>query len=462
MANPAREKGELALDPGLIRQLPYSVEAEQAVLGALIMDPERFGEVSAIVRTDDFFVDKHQEIFSALFDLNNLNDSVDPVTLLNELEKRGVYTQEAGSAYIRQLAENTPSISNVMDYARIVRDKSLLRRLIVAAEKIRDSALEQSEPVQTVLDSAEQMIFDLSQGFINKDFSHIKELIKEYYAVLNTLTNDKDATRGIPTNYSGLDRFLVGMAPGDLIIVGGRPGMGKTSFAVNIAVNVAKYQKKAVAIFSLEMTKLQLVERMLSSEGRVDGRKLHTGEVEEEDFNAIAKAAVGLSNTDIYLDEAGGITVMQMRSKLRRLENLGLVVIDYLQLMHSDNPRLRDNRVNEIGDITRNLKLMAKDLGVPVILCTQLSRSPEKRTGGNESKKPQLSDLRDSGTIEQDADIVLMLYREGYYNEDDPEARSRADCLVAKNRHGETGTVHLAWEGQYTRFTDIEKRYEEA
>ncbi|MBQ9543838.1 MAG: replicative DNA helicase [Clostridia bacterium] len=461
MANPASDKGELALDPGLIRQLPYSVEAEQAVLGALIMDPERFGEVSAVVKAEDFFIDKHQEIFAALFDLNNLNDSVDPVTLLNELEKKNVYTREAGNAYIRQLAENTPSISNVMDYARIVRDKSLLRSLVVVSEKIRDSALDQSKPVQEVIDSAEQMIFDLSRGFITQDFSHIKELIKEYYAVLNKLTTDKDATRGIPTNYSGLDRILVGMAPGDLIIIGGRPGMGKTSLAINIAVNVAKYSKKAVAVFSLEMSKLQLVERMLSSEGRVDGRKLHTGDVEEEDFNAIARAAVGLSNTDIYLDEAGGITVMQMRSKLRRLENLGLVVIDYLQLMHSDNSRLRENRVNEIGDITRNLKLMAKDLGVPIILCTQLSRSPEKRTGGNESKKPQLSDLRDSGNIEQDADVVLMLYREGYYNEDDPEAKNRADCLVAKNRHGETGTVHLAWECQYTRFTDVEKRYEE-
>lgn len=460
----ARPSSDSAYDPLAVKQLPYSMEAEQAVLGAVIMDSEKMGEVSALLKSEDFFVEKHALIFDAAYELFSDNSVIDPVTLLDELERREVYTKEAGNAYIRQLAENTPSISNVMDYARIVHDKALMRKLIRAAEQISENAYTQtvgSEPsdAQGVLDSAEQMIYSLARGSMDQDFVHIKDLIREYYGVLKVLTTDKDATRGIPTNYAGLDRCLVGMAPGDLIIIGGRPGMGKTSFAMNIATNVAKNQKKSVAVFSLEMTNLQIVERMLSSEARIDSRKLHTGEIEEEDFASLAKAATGLSNTDIYANESGGINVSQMRTKLRRLENLGLVVIDYLQLMHSD--KRIDNRVLEIGDITRNLKLMAKDLGVPIILCTQLSRSPEKRTGGDDSKKPQLSDLRDSGTIEQDADIVLMLYREGYYKDEDPEAKNRAECLVAKNRHGETGTIHLAWEGQYTRFTDIEKRYEE-
>ncbi len=444
-------------DSLLIKQLPYSMEAEQAVLGAIILDSERINELSGQLRSEDFFVDKHQKIYDAAYELFIANAHIDPVTLLDVLVKRDVYTQEAGNAYIRQLAENTPSISNVLDYARIVQEKSLLRRLILASEEISESAYTQAEDTQFILDNAQQKIFSLSQGAAAQDFSHIKDIIQDYYGVLHTLSKDKNATRGTPTNYSALDNYLVGMAPSDLIIIGGRPGMGKTSFTMNIATNVAKYSKKTVAVFSLEMSKLQIVERMLSSEARIDGYKLHTGELEDEDFTSLATAATALSQTNMYIDDSSGITVSGMRSKLRRLDGLGLVVIDYLQLMHSD--KRIDNRVLEIGDITRSLKIMAKDLGVPVIVCTQLSRSPEKRTG-TESKKPQLSDLRDSGSIVQDADVVLMLYRDGYYNED-PEAQTRAECLVAKNRHGSTGTVTLGWEGQYTRFVDIEKRYEE-
>lgn len=444
-------------DSLLIKQLPYSMEAEQAVLGAIILDSERINELSGQLRSEDFFVEKHQKIFDAAYELFISNSHIDPVTLLDVLVKRDVYTQEAGNAYIRQLAENTPSISNVLDYARIVREKSLLRRLILASEEISESAYTQAEDTQFILDNAQQKIFSLSQGAAAQDFSHIKDIIQDYYGVLHTLSKDKNATRGIPTNYSALDNLLVGMAPSDLIIIGGRPGMGKTSFTMNIATNVAKYSKKTVAVFSLEMSKLQIVERMLSGEARIDSYKLHTGELEDEDFTSLATAATALSQTNMYIDDSSGITVSGMRSKLRRLDSLGLVVIDYLQLMHSD--KRIDNRVLEIGDITRSLKIMAKDLSVPVIVCTQLSRSPEKRTG-SESKKPQLSDLRDSGSIEQDADVVLMLYRDGYYNED-PEAQTRAECLVAKNRHGSTGTVTLGWEGQYTRFVDIEKRYEE-
>ncbi|MBE6592185.1 MAG: replicative DNA helicase [Ruminococcaceae bacterium] len=445
-------------DSLVVRQLPYSLEAEQAVLGAIILDSEKINELAGHITSEDFFVEKHAKIYDAAYELFIANSHIDPVTLLDMLVKKDVYSQEAGNAYIRQLAENTPSISNVLDYARIVHDKALLRRLIKVSEEISESAYSQAEDTQFILDSAEQKVFSLTQGFVTQDFSHIKDIIKDYYGVLQTITTDKNASRGIPTNYSSLDNILVGMAPSDLIIIGGRPGMGKTSFTMNIATNVAKYSKKAVAIFSLEMSKLQIVERMLSGEARIDSYKLHTGEIEEEDFNSLAQAAIALSQTDLYVDDSSGITVSGMRSKLRRIENLGLVAIDYLQLMHSD--KRIDNRVLEIGDITRSLKIMAKDLNVPVLVCTQLSRSPEKRTGGNESKKPQLSDLRDSGSIEQDADVVLMLYRDGYYNED-PEAQNRAECLVAKNRHGSTGTISLGWEGRFTRFVDIEKRYED-
>lgn len=451
-------KAPKAADPLLIKQLPYSLEAEQAVLGAIIMDSEKINELAGQLTGADFFVEKHEKIYDAAYELFVANAHIDPVTLLDVLVRRDVYTEEAGNAYIRQLAQNTPSISNVQDYARIVREKALLRRLILASDEISQSAYAQTEDTQFILDNAQQKIFSLSQGASAQDFTHVKDIVQDYYGVLHLLSQDKNATRGTPTHFRVLDSYLVGMAPSDLIIVGGRPGMGKTSFAMNIATNVAKFTKKAVAIFSLEMSKLQIVERMLSSEARIDSYKLHTGELEDEDYSSLATAATALTQTNLYVDDSSGITVSGMRSKLRRLDDLGLVVIDYLQLMHSD--KRIDNRVLEIGDITRNLKIMAKDLNVPVIVCTQLSRSPEKRTG-TESKKPQLSDLRDSGSIEQDADVVLMLYRDGYYSED-PEARNRAECLVAKNRHGSTGTVSLGWEGQYTRFVDIEKRYEDA
>ena len=451
-------KAPRAADPLLIKQLPYSLEAEQAVLGAIIMDSEKINELAGQLTGSDFFVEKHEKIYDAAYELFVANAHIDPVTLLDVLVRREVYTEEAGNAYIRQLAQNTPSISNVQDYARIVREKSLLRRLILASDEISESAYAQTEDTQFILDNAQQKIFSLSQGAAAQDFTHVKDIVQDYYGVLHLLSQDKNATRGTPTHFRVLDSYLVGMAPSDLIIIGGRPGMGKTSFAMNIATNVAKFTKKAVAIFSLEMSKLQIVERMLSSEARIDSYKLHTGELEDEDYSSLATAATALTQTNLYVDDSSGITVSGMRSKLRRLDDLGLVVVDYLQLMHSD--KRIDNRVLEIGDITRNLKIMAKDLNVPVIVCTQLSRSPEKRTG-SESKKPQLSDLRDSGSIEQDADVVLMLYRDGYYNED-PEARTRAECLVAKNRHGSTGTVSLGWEGQYTRFVDIEKRYEDA
>jgi len=408
-------------------------------------------EIASGISAEDFYIDKHSAIFGAMQGLFLESRTIDPVTLIERLVKDGTYNEAGASAYIYQLAETVPAVSNIKDYAKIVRDKALLRRLIQSCEEIMESAYDQSEETQRILDSAEARIFALTQGSISQDFSHIKDVIIEYMVGIHRLTKDPDASKGMPTHFSALDAVLIGFNPGDLVLIGARPGMGKTSFAMNIACEVAKHEKKTVAVFSLEMSKQQLVGRMLSSEGRVDSYKLRTGELSTDDFKRLSMSTTILSATNIYIDDTSNINVSQMKAKLRRLKNLGLVVIDYLQLMQSD--RRIDNRVLEIGDISRNLKIMAKELGAPVLLLSQLSRGPESRV----DKKPQLSDLRDSGAIEQDADVVMFLYRDEYYK-DNSDLKNQAECIVAKNRHGSTGKVTLGWEGAYTRFCSIEDR----
>lgn len=439
------------------RQLPYSVENEQALLGALILDCEKLGDVSTVLSSQDFYIEKHAQIYSALVQLSTENRGVDVVTLLSLLVQQGVYTEESGSSYIRQLAENVPSLSNIMDYANIIHDKALLRQLIQASEEIMDSAYSQHDETRTIIDQAEQKIYSLTQGVVKHDFSKIDEIIQQFYVELKTLSAGSDQISTIKTYYSDIDRILVGMNPGDLVLIGARPGMGKTSFALNIAAEVAKRRRdKAVAIFSLEMSKTQLASRLLSSEGQIESRKLRDGHLEEEDLAKLAKAAVALSETNIYIDDSSNISPMEMRTKLRRIKNLGLVFVDYLQLMHSDNRRSDGNRVLEVGDITRNLKIMAKELGCPIILCSQLSRISQER----KDKRPQLTDLRDSGAIEQDADVVMFLHREFYYDNRNTEIQNLAECIIAKNRHGAVDYVNLGWDGQYTRFVTLEKRFD--
>lgn len=442
------------------RQLPYSMEAEQAVLGSILLDSEKYNEITGLITAEDFYVERHRDIFAAVRDLFFESRTIDPVTVLNSLVEKGIYSEQSGALYFKQLADSVPAISNLRDYAVIVRDKALLRRLISASEEINRSAYEQQgEDTQAILDAAEQKIFALAQGFVAQDFSHIKDIIVECYNQLNQLKNNKEAMLGTPTYFGPLDRYLVGLGAGDLVLIGARPGMGKTSFAMNIAARVARNQKKAVAVFSLEMSKVQIVNRMLSSEGRIDSYKLRSGDLGDEDYDNLAKASVALSNTDIYIDDTSGISVSQMKAKLRRIKNLGLVVVDYLQLMQSELKS--DNRVAQVGEISRGLKIMAKDLQVPLICCAQLSRGPESRT----DKTPQLSDLRESGSIEQDADIVMFLYRDDYYNtgkeENDSGAANTVKCIIAKNRHGSTGTVTFGWEAPYTRFTEIDERHSE-
>lgn len=437
------------------KNLPCALEAEQSVLGSILIDPNCFADLTEIIRTDDFYLTEHGEIFDAMYDLFSKNREIDLVTLIDTLVSRGIYNEEESKKYIKIIAETVPSASNVLDYARIVREKSLLRALISASDEIRSMAFSAQGDVKDIIDSAEQKVFSIAQGSESKGFVHIREAISRTYARLDLLAKDKAAASGTPTGYSSLDRTLVGLGEGDLVLVGARPGMGKTSFAMNIAVNIAKSAKKNICVFSLEMSAEQLASRMLSSEALVDSYAIRSGDLTPEQYKKLADAAADLSECSILIDDTTGITVTRMKAKLRRVKNLGLVVVDYLQLMQGE--RKTDNRVLEVGDISRGLKLLAKDLKVPVICCAQLSRGPESRT----DKRPMLSDLRDSGAIEQDADIVLFLYRDEYYKEPGEGEQSVAECIVAKNRHGSTGTVKLGWIGQFTKFVTQDLEHEE-
>ena len=435
----------------LDRRLPFSLIAEQSLLGSVLIDPNCFNDVAEIVKSEDFYLQEHKQIFLAMHELYLANRSIDVVTLIEALVRAGVYDKANGEQYIRTIAEVVPNALNAPDYAKIVRDKSQLRQLISICGEVTDTAYSEQDDVGHTIEYAEAQIFALAQGRDTKNFRHIRDVLVDVYAHLHELNTDKEATRGTQTGFSGLDKVLAGMGKSDLVLVGARPGMGKTSFALNIATNVAQATKKKVCIFSLEMSADQLVNRMLSSEAMVDSYALRTGELKHEEWEHIADASAKLSGCDILIDDTSGITVTGMKGKLRRVQNLGLVIIDYLQLMTSD--KRIDNRVQEVGDISRNLKIMAKELMVPIICCAQLSRGPESRT----DKKPMLSDLRDSGAIEQDADTVMFLYRDEYYKTDatsDTEGNI-AEIIVAKNRHGSTGTVKVGWIGRYTKFRSI-------
>ena len=437
------------------KNLPCALEAEQSVLGSILIDPNCFADLTEIIHADDFYLDEHGEIFYAMQDLFAKSREIDLVTLIDTLVSRGVYNEEESKKYIKVIAETVPSAANVLDYAKIVREKSLLRSLIGAADEIRETAFSAQGDVKDIIDSAEAKVFSIAQGSESKGFVHIREAISRTYERLDLLARDKDAASGTPTGFSALDRTLVGLGEGDLVLIGARPGMGKTSFAMNVATNIAKSTQKNVCVFSLEMSAEQLASRMLSSEALVDSYAIRSGNLSTDQYKKLADAAAELSESNILIDDTTGITVTRMKAKLRRVKNLGLVVVDYLQLMQGE--RNSDNRVLEVGDISRGLKILAKELKIPVICCAQLSRGPESRT----DKRPMLSDLRDSGAIEQDADIVMFLYRDEYYKEPGAGEQSVAECIVAKNRHGSTGTVKLGWIGQFTKFITQDLEHEE-
>ncbi len=437
----------------LERRMPFSLEAEQSVLGSVLIDPSVLDVMTGIITSEDFYLEEHRQIYSAMQGMFLRSKNIDVVTLVDELVREGVYDESGGKDYLRLVAELVPTASNAKDYAQIVRDKSTLRSLIGASEEITDIAYKEQDDVQRLIEMAESKIYAIAEQKENKNFVHIKDALLRVYENLQNLMTNKEETLGMSTGFSGLDRVLVGMGKSDLVLVGARPGMGKTSFTMNVAVNAAKKSKKAVCVFSLEMSAEQLVSRLLSSEALVDSYHLRSGELTGEDWEKLAHASSELSECDILIDDTPGMTVAGMMAKLRRVKNLGLVVIDYLGLMESEHHI--DNRVQMVSEISRNLKLMAKEFHVPVICCAQLSRGPESRT----DKRPMLSDLRDSGAIEQDADIVLFLYRDEYYK-DKTDAQSVAEVIVAKNRHGSTGTVQMGWLGQYTKFTTLSEESE--
>ncbi len=447
------EKNIFDLD---MQRLPYSVEAEQSVLGSIIIDPTSIHHVTGLITPEYFYIPQHREIYKTLLNMFELSRTIDFVTLLEKLKDNGVYDEAGGKAYIKQLVQSVPSSANIVTYANIMRERYYTRSLITAAQGIIKDASENVLDAGRLLDSAEERIYAIRQGKDVEGLTHIKDVIEgETYDRLTKITDPetRDEYRGIPTGIGDLDRVITGLNKSDLIIVGARPGMGKTSFALNIARNVALKSKKTVCFFSLEMTRDQIAQRLLSNEASVQSTKLRTGELTSEEWARLGNAGADLSKAEIYIDETSGITVPDMKAKLMRMKKVDLVIIDYLGLMQS--AKKTENRVLEVSDITRSLKIMAKDLKVPVIVCAQLSRGTEVK---GKSHRPALSDLRESGSIEQDADIVLFLYREKYYDSEknDDEEKSNentAECIVAKNRHGELCTVDLHWDGQFTRFT---------
>jgi replicative DNA helicase len=436
--------------------LPFSPEAEQSVLGAVLLDSTCMDRVAEILpRPDYFYMTSNRQIYAAMLQMFTDGRPIDFVTLLEYLKHSEGFDEADGKTYLLQLAQLVPSISNVESYANIVRDKYDVRTLIITARGIIEEATNGAADAATLLDSAEQRIFDIRRGKNMQGLQKVDEIILDEYDRLDRLNSpDADKYRGVPTGFKELDDTITGLNRTDFILLGARPGMGKTSFALNIARHAAVTAGKRVAFFSLEMSKEQLVSRLLSTESLVEGTKLRTGKLSEDEWVRLIEAGDILSKAQLYFDDNPSITVPEIKAKLRRLHDVDLVIIDYLQLMTS-SMRI-ENRVQEISQITRSLKIMAKELNVPVLTLSQLARDSEKRT----NHRPVLSDLRDSGSIEQDADIVLFLYRDDYYQDSDQQNdsgdRNQSECIIAKNRHGETKTIPLHWQGEYMRFTTQE------
>ncbi|MCI6640116.1 MAG: replicative DNA helicase [Pygmaiobacter massiliensis] len=441
--------------------MPYSMEAEQAVLGAaLLAGSDCVPQLVEKLRPEYFYSRQNGEIFAQLTNLFTAGRAIDFVTVLGAVVNAGVFqNEEEAKVYLTSLAETVPAISNIPDYAEIVYNKYLVRQLMNAARDIIADTGEETD-ADVLLEAAEQKIYAIRSGRDQSAMQPISRTILETYNHLQEISGpDRDKYLGIPTGFTYLDKMLTGLGRSDLVILAARPGMGKTSFALNIAVNVARKQNLPVAIFSLEMTKDQLTSRILSSEAMIDSQKLRMGTLEEDDWVSLARASNTLAQTSIFMDDTSAVTVPEIKAKVRRLNQdpsrppISLIVIDYLQLMNSG--KRVESRVQEISDITRNLKIMAKELNTPILCLSQLARSTERRTGTD--KRPMLSDLRDSGSIEQDADSVLFLYREAYYDMDGQDTDDTvAECIVAKNRHGETGTVKLGWDGTHTRFLNVD------
>ena len=448
----------MAADELLLRQAPHSPQAEQAVLGSMLIDPDCIKDVMDKLRPEDFYLRANRDIFETIYHMFVYSRPIDGVTVAGEMEKTGVYNDNTRD-YLLQLMDVTPTSANVMEYVQIVLDKSLMRQVASAAGSISAMVLDGAGDAGAMLEVAEQKVYAIRRGRSAQNMVPVSMVLEDVMAHLAELTASGGKTLpGLSTGLSAVDAKINGLNKSDLLLLAARPGMGKTSMALNVALSAARESGKTVAIFSLEMSKEQLVTRLIASEGLVENTRLVTGNLRESDWQRIAEAASSLSRMDIRIDDNPLLTVADMNAKCRRLDNLGLVVIDYLQLMTSAGGKgySGENRQQAVSDISRMLKIMAKELQVPVLCLSQLSRANEKR----DDKRPMLSDLRESGAIEQDADIVLFLYRDDYYNSDS-EKRNVAECIVAKNRHGETGKVELRWMPEYTAFGTLENRYDD-
>jgi len=432
---------------------PHNIEAEQAVLGCMLLDSDVIPTVTELIRSSDFYREDHREICEAIIDIVEKAGPVDIITVAEQLQQRGTLEKVGGIDYLASITSAVPTTANARHYAKIVEEKSLLRKLIKASQEIAGMSYEGAEEAEFVLDKAEKTIFDIIERRSTQGFTHIKDVLLETFNRLEELYNSKSPITGVPTGFTDLDMKTAGLQNSDLILIAARPGMGKTAMALNIAQYAAVQKHVPVALFNLEMSKDQLVNRMLCSEVMVDSHKMRTGKLDDEDWKKIAKALGPLSEAPIYIDDTPGLTVMDIRAKCRRLKlekKLGLVVIDYLQLMRGRGKS--ENRQQEVSEISRSLKILAKELNVPVVTMSQLSRGPESRT----DHRPMLSDLRESGAIEQDADIVMFLYRDDYYNPDS-EKKNIAEVIIAKHRNGSTGTVYLKWFDKYTKSANLEK-----
>ena len=443
------------MDELLGRKVPYSATAEQAVIGALLIDPKCVPDVLERLKADEFYIKLNRDIYETVYAMFSYGQTIDPVTVLAQMKIRGVY-QDSCESYMAEVMRNTPTAANVLEYAAIVRDRALLRRLGEAADEINNLVYEDEGEAEAKLEAAERKIYALRQGRNVGGLMPVSQVVQSVFDEMSAAAASGSKIPGIPTGFSDLDRMILGLNPSELILVAGRPGMGKTAIALNMALNVGLNEHKTVAIFSLEMSREQLTTRLLSRASLVPLQNLLTGQLTEQQWRSVADAAQSLSIADIRIDDNPSLTVSDMNAQCRRVTNLGLVVIDYLQLMQSagsGHSWSNESRTQAVSDISRMMKIMAKELNVPVVCASQLSRANESR----QDKRPMLSDLRESGSIEQDADVVIGLYRDGYYNKE-CENTNLAEAIVLKNRKGTTGTVELTWLGEYTSFTSVEKR----
>ncbi|WP_010237479.1 replicative DNA helicase [Clostridium arbusti] len=429
-----------------LRSLPQNIEAEQSVLGSMILDKTSIAEAAEILRGDDFYRENHKLIFSSIIDLYQRDIPVDMITLIEHLRSTEKLEGAGGITYITEICDSVPSTANLSSYIDIVSEKAILRRLIKSSTEIIEESYNQQDDVPKVLDSAEKKIFDIAQNTVSSDFESISSVLERGFLEIERLYNNKGEVTGVPSGFPELDAKTSGFQKGDMILIAARPSMGKTTFALNLAEYAALRSSKSIVVFSLEMSKEQLAYKLLCSEANVDMLKLRTGNLEDSDWDNIARASGPLAEAKIYIDDTAGISVMEMRSKCRRIKiehGIDMIIVDYLQLMSGRG----ESRQQEVSEISRSIKALAKEMQCPVIALSQLSRAPEQRT----DHRPMLSDLRESGSIEQDADLVMFLYRDEYYDKE-TEDKNVAECIIAKQRNGPTGTVKLAWLGQFSKF----------